>query len=111
MHSGTLEIIKTAIKSDSTMRLDEKAHLLSVLKRAGKPDDCEQSTQKLTRIIRRREAAQLLGVSRRAVDAWAKDGVLHKIHVSGRRRAIGFNSEEVEALMQIRTEAPDSGKK
>ena len=51
------------------------------------------------RIMRRIEAAKVLGRSTRAIDLLAKQGHLKKIHFPGRTRAGGFVASSVYALL------------
>ncbi len=53
----------------------------------------------IERIVRRREAAELLSVTPRCIDNWATSGLLHKVMLPGRTRAAGFRLSDVEALM------------
>jgi predicted DNA-binding transcriptional regulator AlpA len=51
------------------------------------------------RLLRRREVAERLSRSERAVDRLAAEGTLRKIRLPGRARAAGFLEAEVVSLM------------
>ena len=55
----------------------------------------------MTSIIRRKEAAQRLGVTPKTLDVWASEGILKKIFIPGKKRvrAIGFRSADVDRLV------------
>lgn len=51
------------------------------------------------RLLRRHEVARRLSVSLRTVDNWAREGLLAKKKLPGRKRACGFSSVEVDKLI------------
>lgn len=51
------------------------------------------------RLLRRHEVARRLSVSLRTVDNWAREGLLAKKRLPGRKRACGFSSAEVDKLI------------
>lgn len=51
------------------------------------------------RLLRRHEVARRLSVSPRTVDNWAREGLLTKKRLPGRKRACGFSSVEVDKLI------------
>jgi len=59
----------------------------------------EEPTQSEPRLLRRAEVARRLSVSRRTVDAWARQGILTKKRLPGRVRACGFCSQDVDRLL------------
>jgi DNA-directed RNA polymerase specialized sigma24 family protein len=52
------------------------------------------------RIITRAEVAERFRKSVRAVDQWAKRGMLRKVRLPGSSRAVGFCLSEVENLLR-----------
>ena len=52
-----------------------------------------------SRILRRREVARRFGVSVRAIDNWARQGILERVKLPGRARAVGFRLADVERLI------------
>ncbi len=54
----------------------------------------------IARIIRRDEAAKLLGVGVKRVDQLARAGVLVRVTVTGCKRAIGFSEASLRAITE-----------
>ena len=54
----------------------------------------------IQRIIRRDEAAQLLGVSVKRVDQLSRAGILKRISAPGTSRAIGISEASIRALTE-----------
>jgi hypothetical protein len=66
------------------------------------PNDVTQEQAKAAvdlRILRRIEVAQRLSVSLRTVDNWAREGLLSKKRLPGRKLACGFSSQELDKLI------------
>jgi len=51
------------------------------------------------RLLRRRNVAELLGLSLRTVDKLAKEGSLEKVRLPGRVRGAGFRETDVNVLL------------
>jgi predicted DNA-binding transcriptional regulator AlpA len=51
------------------------------------------------RILRRAEVAGLFSVSRATIDRWAALGLLTRVRLRGRCRAIGFRAREIAGLI------------
>ena len=54
-------------------------------------------------IVKRKEVAARMSRSVRLVDKLAEQGLLEKVRLPGRERAIGFRAEEVEDLLRCRS--------
>jgi hypothetical protein len=54
----------------------------------------------INRIIRRKEAAMLLGVSVKRVDQLSQAGILKRIKATGTSRAIGISEASIRALTE-----------
>jgi len=52
------------------------------------------------RILKRKDVAQILNLSTRAIDLMAKNGTLRKITLPNRIRAMGFLESEVMKLLE-----------
>jgi uncharacterized protein YciW len=63
------------------------------------PKAAEPSQPSVARVLKRSEAAKRLNRSLRFVDQLARDGILRKIRIPNRKRAIGFAESDVVALM------------
>ncbi len=72
---------------------------LALLREQGLIGEDAPSPSKEVRMLRRHEVARRLSISLRAVDKWAKQGLLTKRILPGRVRACGFSSVEVERLI------------
>ena len=59
------------------------------------------SQEKFTGIMRREEVAKLAGRTLRAVDKWAEQGLLKRVKLPGRKKAIGFRESDVRALLGV----------
>lgn len=97
MLDSTLQVIKAAAKADPSISPTDRAKLLMLVRGGGQHSASATSAPKL---LRRREAAERLGVCVRTVDALAKQGVLTKRVFPGRVRAAGFPEADVTALVQ-----------
>ncbi len=51
------------------------------------------------RIVRRAEAARMLGLTVRGIDNLAREGNLHRVRLPGRKRGAGFRLEEIQTLI------------
>ncbi len=49
-------------------------------------------------IMRRKEVAETLGVSLRAIHKWAKQGILHPVRLPGRKNNLGYRRDDIERL-------------
>jgi len=88
--SNTLELARMAIRELSKK---ERALLISELL----PKDNHGPVE--SRVLRPHEAARKLGVSKRAVFNWSREGILAKVKLPNRKRAIGFRLVDVERLI------------
>jgi predicted DNA-binding transcriptional regulator AlpA len=93
MNAGTRQIILTVVNSDPTVTPEERGRVLEALSDKQRPAGPP-------RLIRRKEVAERLGLSIRAVDRLAEEGTLSKRVLPGRVRSTGFQSDEVDALIR-----------
>jgi len=87
--SSTIELARLAIAG-----LTAKDR--TVLLREIQPADVQPSEQ---RLVRRKEAARLLAVSRRTVDNYSLNGILPKVKLPGHTRALGYRLADIHRLM------------
>ncbi len=88
--------------TDSTISLEEKQAILTSLRSGagGKTHD---------RILRRKEAAERLGICPKTLDNWSLRGTIHPIRIKGSERAVGFRQSDVDAIIAgKRAEATES---
>lgn len=98
MLDSTLSAIGSIFKTDPSITVQTRAKLLAILRSGGDlPERAEAPT--CERIVRRKAAANRLGISTRAIDYLAAQGILHKRHLPGRKRACGFLESDLVALM------------
>ena len=97
MLKSTVDIVRTALKSDQTISATYRARILEFLRNG--PSVQTPTAEGKARLIRRAEAARRLGCSLRLVDRLAKDGVLPKRRLPNRKRAAGFLETDVLALI------------
>lgn len=88
--SGTENSIKVLM---ATMTAAERARLLRDMAAESTP------AQEPDRIIRRGEAARLLGRSTRAVDYLVQAGSLSKVTFPGHQRGAGFRLTDIQSLI------------
>lgn len=50
-------------------------------------------------LMTRKEVAHALRVSERAVNKWAKEGMIAPVRLPGRKRAIGYRRLDIENLV------------
>ena len=95
MNEGKLAIARLALE-----QLNRKDRV-TLAKELGLVDDATETPAAPidVRLLRRHEVARRLSVSLRTVDNWAREGLLAKKRLPGRKRACGFNSVEVDKLI------------
>jgi len=102
MLDTTVQIVKSAFKGDPTISPRDRAQLLASLRKgpeSGKANPAESDTPSATRIVRRRQAAEMYGCSLRLIDRLAAQGILRKVRLPGRRRGAGFLQSELLAVI------------
>lgn len=99
MLPSTYELIRAALKTDPSLSIADRTAILTLL-RAGKPHTPKSDRfQPPARVLRRQEAAKLLGCSPRSLDRWSQAGFLPKFRLPGRSRAAGYRHRDVVALI------------
>ena|SRR5438067_2277670 len=99
MLSSTIEVIRSAMKADSTISPEERTRLIALLRSPKQKPETEKQSDKKAVVLQRCEVAQRFGRSLRFVDRLAKSGVLRKVTIPGHKRATGFRESDVEALI------------
>jgi predicted DNA-binding transcriptional regulator AlpA len=99
MLDSTLSAIGSIFKTDPSITTQARSKMLAYLRAGGDlPAQAEAPTSE-QRIIRRKAAANRLGISTRAIDYLAAQGILPKRRLPGRLRACGFLESDLVALM------------
>ena len=93
MLTTTRQALTAILAADPSISKEhQKAFMQALLTPASQP------LNTLSRIIRRDEAARLLGVSVKRIDQLSRAGVLKRIKVPGTTRAIGLSEASVRAV-------------
>lgn len=100
MLDTTQDAVKAMLRADPSVTPTDRNRILTTLRNHGKAE--QQPNPPESRLIRRAEAARRLGVSLRAVDNWARAGILSKVKLPGRVRCCGFRAADVDALIEGR---------
>ena len=93
MQEATMEALKAILRTDGSVTPAERQRMARLL-RGG--TDCEHTQD---RILRRAEAARMLGRCPKAVDRLAAAGLLPKVTFGGYKRAAGFRLSDVARLI------------
>ena len=101
MLNSTIELIRTGFKTDPTLSPTESAKLLLILRNHGKQTLRPPIELSMPKIIRRKQAAERLNSSLRFVDLLARQGVLKKCVLPGRRRAVGILESSLLAVLTV----------
>ncbi len=114
MLGTTLDIIRSGLKADPTVSTRRRTELLAYLRQGSRASKAEPPKPTgPPRVLTRGTTAQTLDRSLRFVDRLAKEGVLKKIRLPGRQRAIGFLAADVERLVstsRAENEAPEEAR-
>ena len=99
MLATTLQIVKCGLQADPSLTPADRTRLMAVLRNGASAVKPETSSERVARIIRRREAAERLSCSLRSIDKLAASGVLPKRKLPGRKRAAGILESDLNALI------------
>ena len=98
MQKTTQEAVAAVLRGDPTVTAQDRTQIIAVLRDHG----CANPSANITReprIMRRKQTAERLGRTTRFVDNLAREGILTRIILKGRKRAAGFRESEVNALI------------
>jgi len=99
MQTATQNIIRAALENDSELSTRERRQFLQTI-RTGSWRESEKKPDSPPRLLRRKEIAERLGVSIRAIDYWHQQGILKGVTLPGRSRAIGFPESQIVELIE-----------
>ncbi len=94
MKIETQAVISSICAADETIKKTDMLAALALL-RGEKSEVSESCDFPLTRA----EAAEMLRVSRVTVSAWAKRGVIRRMSIPGRRKAVGYSRRSVIEIL------------
>ena len=96
----TIDAVRSMLKADPSVPPAERSRILTAMRNCGQARPPPAESQ--DRLLRRREAAKLLGTSVRFIDKLAAEGVLPKVRMPNRKRALGIPKRAVEELIGAR---------
>jgi hypothetical protein len=99
MLATTIEIIRSGLKADPSLTANDRTRILALLRNGPKPTENKAAHPTKPRIIGRIRTAERIDRSLRFVDRLAQEGLLKRVTLPGRKRAIGFVESDVEALI------------
>lgn len=97
----TIDIIRSALKSDPSVTPSERTRILAFVKGEKQPEKEVSSIPNQPNILSRAETARRLSKSLRTIDKLSADGHLPKHRLPGRKRGGGFLESHVNGLMGI----------
>lgn len=107
MLQTTFQILKSGLQGDPTLSPLQRTKLLAAFRQAEKlkAEPVDESKQRIARIVRRKEAAQMYSCSTRLIDRLAAQGALRKVTLPGRKRSAGFLESDLLALITAANKA------
>jgi hypothetical protein len=99
MLDSTIELIRAGLKTDPTLSIADRTRLVLILRNHGKQAQPPQTVEAAPKIIRRKQAAERLNSSLRFVDLLARQGVLKKCVLPGRKRAVGILESSLVSVL------------
>lgn len=94
MKAQTEAVIASICEADGTIKKADMEAALSLL-RGDKKEVAPECDVPLTRA----EAAAMLRVSRATVTTWSKRGIIRRMEIAGRRKAVGYSRSSVIAIL------------
>lgn len=101
MQNATMAAIGALIQADAPRNDEERRRLAELCGTLG-------PGVPLPRILRHRQAAEVLGVSRRTLSNFVRRGVLREFRPHGAARALGFRDSDLRAFLTGATPATTS---
>ena len=97
----TKDAIRAMLKADASLTPENRLEILSAMDAAGRgPSSSRTEVKGDTKVVRRKEVAQMFGRSVRFVDMLAQSNELRRVKLPGRKRACGFRLADVIALIK-----------
>jgi hypothetical protein len=95
----TYDAVKAVLKADASIPASERTRLLAMIRNGQEAPRLSPAPLSAPRILSRAKAAERLDKSLRFVDRLEQIGLLKKVRLPGRERAIGFRESDIEALI------------
>jgi hypothetical protein len=103
----TLNAVRAILESDQTIPPADRRRFLGLLRNGPQSVRAEAQAQDTERIVRRAAAAAMISRTPRFLDLLAREGVLAKVRVPGRKRALGFRLSDLRNF--IAAHPPEAG--
>lgn len=99
MLQTTKDIIRSALKADPTVSVRERNDIMAILHSGTTVPKPAMPPNPGLRIVSRAKTSEKMDRSLRFVDRLAEQGLLKKVTLPGRKRAVGFLETDVDALI------------
>ncbi len=101
MLDTTIDAVRALLRTDPSITPRDRTLLLSRLRYGPEPPatPIAPPAPELPKVCSRATAAKAMDRSLRFVDSLAKQGLLPKVTLPGRKRAIGFRQEDIQRLI------------
>jgi hypothetical protein len=99
MLDTTIAAIRALLRADPSLTPQDRSRILSLIRSNGKGAADAPAKTREPQILRRSQVAARLGCTTRAVDNFARMGILTRVILPGRTRAAGFRESDVLALI------------
>lgn len=100
MLDTTQDAVKAMLRADPSLTPADRNRILATIRNHGKTPANSEPAAPEPRIIRRKEAARRFSCSMRALDNWARVGLLRRVILPGRVRAAGFREADIVSLIE-----------
>ncbi len=104
MLDSTVEMVENYLRTDRTVSPSDRERLMRRL--CGQPESDSSLSGAGDRLLRRSQAAQMLGRSVKSIDRLASAGVLRRIRFPSHTKSAGFRLSEIADLIAGRTQSP-----
>jgi len=96
MLQTTSQAVKSILSADPSVSPDERRHILSTIRNGATPPAAPPPIG--PRLLRRKQAAEMLACCPRTVDNLVRSGALSRVVLPGRTRAAGFRASDLARL-------------
>lgn len=97
---STVEAVRAVLKTDPNFSAADRARKIAQFRGTGTPLAMPSvAVDTAPKIIRRKQACERYGCSLRLIDKLAQEGLLKKVKLPGRTRAVGFLESDINALL------------
>lgn len=97
MNAAARRVIEAGLQADPAIDDVERRRLIGLLERPRNAETTDGGGP--PEILTRLQVAQIFKVTAAAVDKWARQGLLQRVYLPGRKRALGYRRTDAEALI------------